>query len=247
MRILAAATLAGALHTLFAGCGGAKSPPKSPDDLASINPDGGAADAAAEPGKKSVCAGADLDLLNVLVQSACEVPNAAPDAKARDMTGLLEVKVDLSSAQVAPGARTDVTVTFTNKSPNPLPLDFLLDPTPRFSVEAYTAANKRGDLPRTKPPAIKGGASPDPSAPGTAEVTLSPGGKASAKLDWSAVKLKWAPELVKGTPPEQGYPTAPNGPLPKGKYILRVVTPLIGVFEGVDHEVSTSKAPVTVQ
>ena len=210
--------------------------------------DAGASDAAPEGAGKAACTGTDLDLTNVLVQSACEVPNLAPDAKRRDVSALLEVKATASPNVIAPGGHADVTVTYTNKSNAPLPLDFLLDPTPRFTIEVYTSTNKRAELPKTKPPHGKNDSAPaDPSAPGTAEVVLAPGGKASAKVDWNAVKLKWAPELVKGTPPEQGYPTSPAGSLPKGTYLLKVMTPLVGVFEGTDREVSTAKLNVTVQ
>ena len=52
---------------------------------------------------------------------------------------------------------------------------------------------------------------------------------------------------MKGTPPELGYPTAPAGPLPKGVYTLKVITPLTGIFEGMDKEVSTVRTTVTVK
>jgi hypothetical protein len=175
------------------------------------------------------------------------VPNPPSDAKLADVSASLEVKLVASPNQVAPGGHSDLIVTYTNKSAAPLALNFLLDPTPRFTVEVYGATNKRAELPKSKPPPPKGGAAPaDPTAPGTARVTLAPGGKATAKIDFNAVKLKWAPELVKGTPPEQGYPTSPAGPLPKGTYTLKVVTPLVGVFEGSDHEVSTVKTTLAV-
>jgi hypothetical protein len=182
------------------------------------------------------------------VQSACEVPNLASDAKRPDMTGKLEVKAWADPSQVAPGGHADVIVTYTNKSTEPLDLNFMLDPTPRFSVEVYNAANKRAEMPRGNPPHTKSGDNqPEPTAPGTARVTLAPGGKATAKLDFNAVKLRWAPELIKGTPPELGFPTAPAGNLPKGTYTLKVVTPLTGVFEGSDRELSTVMTKVVVK
>ncbi len=227
-------------------CGGSSPPPKAPDDLASATPDAGAADAA-EEGGSNVCVGADLDLVNVLVQSACEVPNLAPDAKRPEMSTLLDVKVSVNPPQVAAGGHADVVVTYTNKSKDPLPLHFLLDPTPRFSVEVYTATNKRAEMPKSRPPHGKNDPSPEPTAPGTARVTLAPGGKAHARLDFNAVRLKWAPELLKGTPPEMGYPTSPAGPLPKGTYSEKIVTPLVGVFEGSDREVSTVMTKIVVQ
>jgi hypothetical protein len=78
-------------------------------------------------------------------------------------------------------------------------------------------------------------------------VTLVANGKGWVRLGWDATRMRWAPEKLKGTPPEQGYPRVPAGPLPKGKYAIRVVTPLIGVFEGVDHELSAPRTSVDVQ
>jgi hypothetical protein len=230
-------------------CGGSKPAPKSPDEVATTPTDGGTpSDAAPDAGGASICTGADLDLTNVLVQSACEVPNQTADAKQRDVSQLLTVSATPSSPGVSPGGHIDIIVTFTNKSQEPLPLAFILDPTARFTVEAYTSTNKRAEMPRKHQPASKDdGPPPEPSAPGTAQVIVLPGGKASAKIGWDAVKLRWAPELLRGTPPEQGYPTAPAGPLPRGKYLLKVITPLTGVFEGSDREVSTMKTTVEVR
>ncbi len=192
-----------------------------------------------------MCTGSDLDLLNVLIQGACEVPNAPSDAKRKDVSALLSVKVTVSPNTVPPGGHADVVVTFTNKSSELLPLDFVLDPTPRFSVEVYTSTNRRAEMPATHQP--PGHSDNSEATPTTARIMLYAGGKASAKIDWNAVKLKWAPELLKGTPPELGYPTKPAGPLSRGKYVLKVISPLTGVFEGMDREVSTAKVPVIVQ
>ena len=75
------------------------------------------------------------------------------------------------------------------------------------------------------------------------EVDVVPvGGQLSVRVDGKVVDL-----TTEGTPPEMGYPTAPAGPLPKGTYNLKVVTPLIGVFEGSDREVSTAMTKVVVQ
>jgi hypothetical protein len=237
----------------LSGCGGDKPKPKSPDDIGNSS-DGGEADAApaagegGAPAAANACTGADLDLLNALIQSACEVKTPAPDAKPKDMSALLDVKVSPNPATVSPGGHADVLVTFTNKSKDPLPLDFLLDPTPRFTIETYNSKNSRADFPKTKPPHVKNdGPAPDPSAAGTAEVTLTPGGKAWVKLSWDAVKLKWAPEKVKGTPPEMGFPTSPAGPLARGNYLIKAVTPLVGVFEGAAHDTSSPKASISVK
>jgi hypothetical protein len=78
-------------------------------------------------------------------------------------------------------------------------------------------------------------------------VTLVAQGTGKLVVPWEAVRTKWAPEKFKGTPPEMGYPRSPAGPLAKGKYRLRVVTPLTGVFEGIDKEVSAPKVEIGVQ
>ena len=72
-------------------------------------------------------------------------------------------------------------------------------------------------------------------------------GTAKLTLKWDAVKYKWASaDRAKGALPGHGYPKDPAGPLKKGAYILRVITPLTGVFEGVDHDVSQPRVQVTV-
>ena len=234
-------------------CGGSKKEAKGGETVATDKPADDAkpeGDAGAGEGegksKASACTGFDLDLMAALIQSACEV-QTPPGAAQKDMKGLLEVKVTTSANKVAPGAHVDVIVTFVNKSKEPLPLDFVLDPTPRFMVEAYDAKNKRIDVPAGAPPPFPPGTADRPPAnQGLARVTLVPNGTAHVKLGWDANRMKWAPEKVKGTPPEMGYPRAPNGPLGGGKYSLRVVTPLTNVAEGSEHEVSAPKTPIEV-
>jgi hypothetical protein len=61
------------------------------------------------------------------------------------------------------------------------------------------------------------------------------------------VKFKWASkDKAKGAMPGRGYPREPAGPIGKGKYVLRVITPLVGVSQGVDHEVSQPRTQVEV-
>jgi len=232
-------------------CGSKQKPAESADDSKKddkVADDAGttaATDAAAKP---PPCSGFEMDLLEALGQSACTVPDLKPDAKPQEVKGILDVTVMALSNRVVPGGHMDLVVTFTNKSPNPLPLTFLLDPEPRFQIEATSVKKSaRVDVPPgNQPPVPDGIHRPDPSTPTTGRITLAANGKATVKLGWDATKMKWAPEKLMGTPVEQGYPKAPAGPLPKGKYILRVVTPLIGVFEGVDHEVSAPHTQVEV-
>jgi hypothetical protein len=76
-----------------------------------------------------------------------------------------------------------------------------------------------------------------------ARITLAPGGSARVKIAWDAVQTRWAPEKVK-TWEGRGYPRVAAGPLPAGKYVLRVVIPLVGVFEKGELEVP--KLPIEV-
>ena len=239
---------------LLLGCGGgtpAADAPKpedsleaSTDPIATTDTDGGAPTDTPEK-KPDVCTALEIDLANALSQSACEVPNQKPQQKPRELKGVLDIKVTASSATMSPGGHVDLTVTFTNKGKDPLPLDFTIDPLPRFVVEAYDKKGKRAELPIGKEPTRK-----DSSAAAsisTARVTLVTSGTAKVTIGWDAKKTRWAPEKVKGTPVEQGYPRVATGPLGAGTYTLRVVTPLTNVFEGMDKDVSAPKVEVTVQ
>jgi hypothetical protein len=206
----------------------------------------GSADDSAGP-KKDECSAFEIsNLEEVLLKSACEVPNPKPEDKLMDAKNV-EVKVVTNGVKVTPGGHMDVTVIFTNKTKDVLPLLFTIDPMPRFEVQAYDTKGNRIDMPKNNPPALPAGVAPRvPGEPHTARVVLAANGSAKMSLGWDANKTKWAPEKLKGTPPEKGYPRAPAGPLGKGKYQLRVVTPLIGVFEGIDHEVTQPRTPIEV-
>ncbi len=240
------------------GCGSKKpakpaasetsSTPATPSTDGSKNPETPPGDASEAP-KKDECTGLEIaDLMDSLQKSACEVPNPKPDDKLLEVKDKLDVKVSTGTDKVAPGGHVDVLVTFTNKSKEAIPLMFTTDPLPRFEVETWDAkGTKRVELPAKGPPPLPAGVPARvPGEPKTARVTLAANGTAKMRLGWDAVKTKWAPEKLKGTPPEKGYPRVASGPLPKGKYTLRVVTPLIGVFEGLDHEVSAPRVPIEV-
>ena len=208
------------------------------------------ADAGATAEKKDDCIGFDIgNLEDVLLKSACEETGVNPETmQPVDLKGKLEVTASASPTKVAPGGKADLLVTFANKSKDPLTLHFRIDPTPRFEAETYEAKKgKRMDMPAgNPPPPPKGVTPPPPSEPKTARVTIAPNGSARARLSWEAVKMKWAPDKVRGTPPEKGYPRTPAGPLPKGKYNVKVVTPLVGVSEGVDKEMSAPKVEIEI-
>lgn len=218
---------------------------KKPGDKKAASGDAGAA---AEP-KKDICQGFTLSNLEELLgKSDCETTDSPTSLANPDMKGKLEVKLAASPTKAAPGSKVDLVVTFTNKTKEPMPLYFRIDPLARFETEAYDIkSKKRADMPATPPPPPpKGHNAPPPAEQKVAKVTIAPSGYATVRVPWEAVKMKWAPEKVRGTSSEKGYPRAPAGPLAKGKYEVKVVTPLIGVFEGGDHEVSAPKVEIEV-
>ncbi len=231
----------------------AKSTPAAGDDAGeaptasgSAAPAPGSADDSSGPKKDECSVFDEPNLEGVLLKSACEAPN--PTGQPPDTSKSLVVKVSISPNVVAPGAHGDVIVSFTNKSTAVLPLYFTIDPMPRFDIEAYNAKGNRVDLPKNSPPPLAAGMAPrEPGEAKMARIMLAPNGTARMPLGWDAVKTRWAPEKLKGTPPEKGYPKAAAGALPKGKYSLKVVTPLQFVFEGIDHEVSQPRVDVVVK
>lgn len=238
------------------GCGGQKGA-ESP----SAEDKGGADEAEGEAGegdggtseepaaKKDPCNGFDIgNLEDLLTRSECEVPDAKPDGvPAMDPKGKLEVTASASPTTVAPGGKVDLLVTFANKTTSPLPLQFRIDPVARFETETYDAKGKRADMPAGKqPPAPKGYTAPPPADQKVAKVVLAPNGTARVRVPWEAVKMRWAPEKLRGSAVEKGYPRVGAGPLRKGKYTVKLVTPLVGVSEGAEHEVSAPKVDVEV-
>jgi hypothetical protein len=247
--------------SLSAGCGGGKEPPKTPDKTdaktdtdakteGDAKPAGDGKDAKPEGEKKDECTGFEIGNLDELLsKSACEEPGVKPDGLPPvDLKGKLEVTVTSSPTKIAPGGKADLIVSFTNKSKEPLTLHFRIDPVARFEVEAYDAKkNARVDMPAGKPPPPpKGVTAPPANEAKSARVTLAPNGSARAKVAWEAVKTKWAPEKVKGSAPERGYPRTPAGPLGKGKVVVKVVTPLVGVNEGGEKEFTIPKVELEI-
>jgi hypothetical protein len=260
-RLIGRSALLAAVLALGMGCGNNK-----PAENASGESDGGDAggekggdesagggtgDGGAPAEKKDECVGFDIgNLEDMLLKSACEEPNVKPDSlQPVDLKGKLEVTLSASPTKSAGGGKVDLLVTFANKSKDPLILHYRIDPVPRFETEVYDAKKgKRVDMPAPPtPPPPKNATQPPPSEPKSARITIAPNGSARARIPWDAVKMKWAPEKYRGTPPERGYPRAPAGPLPKGKYTVKVVSPLVGVSEGVDHEMSAPKVEIEIE
>lgn len=225
---------------------------KSPDDLPKDDDkktdEEKKADEEKEKDKtKNDCTGFEVaNLEEMLLKSTCEVPNAKPDSlKGVDLKGKLDVTVNASPTKIAPGGKADLVVAFVNKSKDPITLNFRIDPTPRFEVEVYDKKNARAEMPPGKPPAApKGASQPPPTEPKVAQLTLAANGSARVRIPWEAAKMRWAPEKFRGTPPEKGYPRVPAGPLAKGKYTVKVVTPLVGV---ADYDMGSPKLEIDLK
>lgn len=241
-----------ALGGLTAGCGPDKQ--RRPVEMAPIGTVPVATRTTEEPGagttttpnsgtpspmKEGACASDDFEVLDeALKQCDSKMPGAADVPSG--MRDKLELRVTSGTPSIAGGGRVDVTVTFKNKSNEPLPLYFSGDPSPRFDIEAVDGKGRRVDLPSGKPPKTPALPSRDVKA---SRITLAPGGTARVKIAWDAVKTRWAPEKIK-TWDGRGYPRAAAGPLPAGKYTLRIVLPLLGVFE--KGELEPPKLPIDV-
>jgi hypothetical protein len=267
MKTIATASLLSLLSLLACGGGnkpaedpsgevGATAPSSSPtestnllENRASAAPPADSASIADDAPKKSMdCSGANIaDLVAVVSQVSCEVQGGGA-TKSRDVKDVLEITAATDAPKIAPGAKTAVTVTFKNKGKAALPLDFTVDPEPRFEFQLYTPKGKRIDVPTDKQPPLPESVANATTPPSkTARVTLAPNGTAKVNLTWDAVKYKWASaERAKGALPGRGYPREPAGPLANGKYVLRVIMPLTGVAEGMDHEVSQPKIPIEI-
>lgn len=235
-------------------CGGSKKKPVEPtadNGAGGSTEDAGAPTTASDadggaPEKKDECVGFEIgDLDTVLGKSACEETGVAPGSvTAVDLKGKVDIVVASSPSKLATGGKADLIVSFTNKTKGPITLHFRIDPLARFEIEVYDKKNKRADLPKGKePPPPAGATQPPPSDQKTAKVTIAANGSARTKLVWDAQKQKWAPEKYKGTPPERGYPRKADGPLPKGKYTVKVITPLVGIS---DQEQAQPKVDVEI-
>ena len=195
------------------------------------------------PGEKGAeCTSARFDnLFLVLTNPACQVDTRGD--KPADVKGELEVSVAAKTTEIVPGGRVDLVVQYKNKSQKPLQLHFVLDPSPRFDVDALDGKGRLVGVPKGKVP--KAGKSVQKS---TARITLLPGGVAKMKVGWNASNTRWATEQVKGGEvPDSGYPKAPTTPLLTGSYTLRLVTPLTLVVEGADRDLSAPKVAMEVK
>ncbi len=217
--------------------GTVKNVPRTPADEPSSGGDSGVTtpnSGTPQPGSRDErCTGGDFeDLLKVL--EPCEVPMP----KTSEMPNLkdkLEIRVNATTLSTTPGGRVDLTITFRNKSNDSLPLFFTLDPMARIDFETLDAKGRRADQPTGKPPKT-----PAPANTKVAKITLVSTGTARIKIPWDAVKQRWAQE--KGAASSftgRGPPHAPAGPLPNGKYVIRILLPLL-------PEIEPPKIPIEV-
>jgi hypothetical protein len=193
------------------------------------------------------CGGMKItDLLASISQAACELPEGATSSTQQAKKDILEVTLS-ASPKIAPGSTAQIGIVLKNKGKTKLPLDFTVDPDPRFTFELYTPKGARVDKPAGNEPALPAEVSDAALEPRLARVTLDPNGTATLLLPWHAVKYKWAPkEKAKGALAGHGYPREPAGPLPRGKYVLRLVMPLANVDETVDHEITQPRVNVEI-
>ena len=135
---------------------------------------------------------------------------ATPTGSPPDTSKTLVVTVAVNPPHIAPGAHADVLVTFQNKSAAPIPLYFTIDPMPRFDIEVSDTKGNRVDLPKNQPPPLPAGMAPrEPGEPKTARIYLAANGTARMPLGWDAVKLRWAPEKLRGPLPRRGIRARP--------------------------------------
>jgi hypothetical protein len=195
------------------------------------------------------CGGFDVpDLVAVISQASCELPDGTPEPKEEELKDVLEVRVSADQHVAAGSKGNKVRVLYKNKGKTDLTLKFAVDPDPRFLFEVSTPKGARVDKPAGAEPSLPAGVSDAPAPEKKyAQITIAANGTAGVTLSWDAVKYKWASkERARGAVPGRGYPRDAAGPLPKGKYVLRVVTPLVGVSEGVDHELTQPKTDIQV-
>lgn len=181
------------------------------------------------PFKESACSGGDFDALDDVLRR-CEAPMPQSSDLPSGIADKLQIRVRANAPSVARSGRLELTVTLQNVSNEPLTLYFSGAPSPRFDVEAIDAKGRRVDVPKGKPPPWPKGAEAKNAPVRAARVTLSPGASGTISLPWRAVTYRWAPELADSWE-GRGYPRAPSTPLAKGRYTLRFVVPLLGVFE----------------
>ena len=128
------------------------------------------------PEKGSECTGARFDnLYLILTNPSCQVDTRGD--KPVDVKADLDVSVAAKTPEIVPGGRVDIVVSYKNKGQKPLQLHFVLDPSPRFDVDAFDTKGRPAGVPKGRVPKA-----PKPSQKTTARITLLPGGVAKMKI-----------------------------------------------------------------
>ncbi len=215
-------------RTVDEGDGGATTTPNSGTPLTGVG-----------NGKESACQSADFESV-VDAFKTCEAPTPKSGELPTGYRDKLEIRVVPNPTTIPAGGHVDVSITLRNKSQDPLPLYVSGDPASHIDIDVFDAKGRRADLPSGKAPK-------SPPAPPrdvkVARLVLLPGGVARMLARWEAVRTKWAPDKARSWE-GKGPPRAPAGPLPAGKYTLRVSLPLLGVFD--KGEIDAPKVPIEV-
>ncbi|MBX3233246.1 MAG: hypothetical protein KIT84_20855 [Labilithrix sp.] len=208
-----------------------------PGDGGVVAPNSGTPSPGSSGGVNTLCSGSEFeDLADALRSCEVPMPKASEVGSMRDK---VEVKVTASTSTTSPGGRIDLQITLRNKSSSdPVTVYFTGDPYPRFDVEATDSRGRRADLPDKRWPGYPKGMKPEARETKASRVTLDKNGTAKVKISWDAVRTKWAPDKARSWE-GRGYPRVPSGPLPKGKYSLKLILPIFG-------DVEVPKVPVEV-
>lgn len=194
--------LAGALALTLIGCKPKPKEAPKPDPVASVS----ASASATPPPPQQACEGTNIDLDWVLASATCK--KVFPDpAHQLAPTGLV-VELTPPTTGVSSGAKTPVTVTFTNSTDAAMPLVI-----ERLRVYARRPNGSRYDLPESVLGLLGGGRADRFS------ITIAPKGRAVGTATFEAVGFLPPP------PPPKKKKNAPldlgqSGPLPAGSYRL---------------------------
>jgi hypothetical protein len=184
----------------------------------------------ARPPASAACARTAVDLPSAL--APCTAPGAL---ELRDASLDLAVQVSPSSVRLKRGGAIDFTFTMTNRSKAPLHLVLREPQEPIVSVSQVLESGDRPiEIPPAPPPMVNPACAkvdcarpvPSASASHSAEVTLAPGGVATAHGSWRARRQTW--------PKTEPLPCCQldlrrpidAGPLPAGSYRVAFVPPV---------------------
>lgn len=165
------------------------------------------------------CSGTRVELGAALSRRECE---RCKVREPRFFAPLVAPELVVTPPRADAGGEVAVRAVLRNRTGEPLELPFVWHAGPMFVVSAKDAAGQPAGEPKGPPPPSPGGFRPGP--PYLVCITLAPGGVAYVERKWQAVQRRWVttePPLPGGPPPSE-----PAGPLPPGRYRLRLQTML---------------------